>query len=161
MNQCNFQTQYCRVQWNDLTRINVDNNIHFELGYQLRGVSSEIYFKWKYEIDNNLSLKCVNIVNKEVYIQKDDIKYNMWHTLKCEQLEECFPKFANDLKQNFPKEEWFQIIIELFPSISSYPKKHCMIDSSVSNINKEKIIEFENILAKDWIQNKRKDNWND
>lgn len=99
---------------------------------------------------NDITLNCVNIVDKEEFINQDDVKYNMWHTLRCENLEKNFPKFASDLQKNFSKEEWIQIIIELFPSISSYPKKHCDF---------EDYDVWENILSKSWIQDKRQENW--
>jgi len=167
-----IQTHYCRVQWNELTRINLENNvIHFELGYQLKSSSetSQTFFKWRYIVNvsdvendvNDITLKCVDISDKEKHIDKDDIKYNIWHTSKCKETEERFSKFAKDLIQNFPKEDWIQIIIELFPSISSYPQRHCMLDSSVVKDNEKEIIMFENMLAKDWIINKRRDNWDE
>ena len=161
-----IKTHYCRDKWNDLTRISIDNkNIYFELGYCLKSsVKSRMksynnistynkpFFKWKYEVDindNDITLKCINIVDKEKYINQDDVKYNIWHTSRCENLEKNFPKFASDLQKNFPKQEWIQIIIEVFPSISSYPKKHC------------DFVDYEDILAKDWIKNKRQENWED
>lgn len=165
-----IQTYYCRDQWNDLIRISVEDNlidlIHFELGYQLKKSSLEktpyTIFKWKYDVEienDSISLKCIDVIDKEKRIDKEEVKYNIWHTEKCKEMEERFSKFVKDLTQNFPREDWSQIIIELFPSISSYPQRHCMLDSSVVKDNEKEIIMFENMLAKDWIQNKRRDNW--
>ena len=147
------ETRYSRLQWNNLIKINQeDNKIYFQLGYVVKG-SCDIFFKWKYEVDNNLELRCTEIIDKEVFISSDDIKYNIWHTLRCEKLEKYFPLFANDLKENFEREEWFKIIIELFPSISSYID---VIDEP--NYDKEK---FKNIISRNWILNKRGENWDD
>ena len=91
--------------------------------------------------DDNMNL-IISTLNsdkdKDKYINEEDIKYNIWHTLRCEKLEENFPKFVNDLQKNFRKEDWIQIIIELFPSISGYSESEY-----------------------DWIENKRKENWED
>lgn len=141
INMKDIKTRYCRVQWNDLIRISIDDkDIHFELGYCLKS-TSRIIFKWKYVLDLlSLKLTCINILDKDKdkYINEEDIKYNIWHTLRCEKLEENFPKFVNDLQKNFRKEDWIQIIIEIFPSISRYSESEY-----------------------DWIENKRKENWED
>jgi len=174
-----IQTHYCRVQWNELMRIYVEEDvedveekdkekIHFELGYRLKGSEEPVFFKWKYNVEiaenksdksDKITLKCVDVIDKEKRIDKEEVKYNIWHTEKCNEMEKRFPKFAKDLIQNFPKEDWSQIIIELFPSISCYPQRHCMLDSSIVKDNEKEILMFENMLAKDWIQNKRRDNW--
>ena len=150
------QTCYSRIQWNDLIRIDIDdiddNKIYFELGYILKG-SSDIFYKWKYEVNNNLELRCTEIIDKDVFISAHDIKYNIWHTLRCENLEKYFPIFAKDLKENFEREEWTKIIIEVFPSISSYIDDIDIID----DIDQK----FKNVISKDWIQHKRKENWNE